>query len=122
MAKDKLPARLNTVIARQDKQFFIEIAEILSEARETAYKTVNTVMVKTNWQIGKRIVEHEQKGKSRAGYGDYLIVGLSRYLTDILGKGFSEANIKNFVTVQDFIKTKYILLYVVDSLLSQIQL
>ena len=53
-------------------------------------------MVQTNWRIGKRIVEQEQKGKSRADYGDYLIVNLSRYLNDILGKGFSEANLRNF--------------------------
>jgi predicted nuclease of restriction endonuclease-like (RecB) superfamily len=81
---------------KQDKIFFTEIAAILHKARETAYKTVNTMMVQTNWQIGKRIVEQEQKGKSRADYGDYLIVNLSRYLTDTLGKGFSEANIRNF--------------------------
>ena len=54
------------------------------------------MMVQTNWQIGKRIVEQEQKGKSRADYGDYLIVNLSRYSTDTLGKGFSEANVRNF--------------------------
>jgi hypothetical protein len=30
------------------------------------------MMVQTNWQIGKCIVEQEQKGKSRADYGDYL--------------------------------------------------
>ena len=81
---------------KQDKIFFTEIATILHKARETAYKAVNTMMVQTNWQIGKRIVEQEQKGKSRADYGDYLIVNLSRYLTDTLGKGFSEANIRNF--------------------------
>jgi predicted nuclease of restriction endonuclease-like (RecB) superfamily len=83
-------------VTKQDKQFFVEIAGILHKAREAAYKTVNTVMIQTNWQIGKRIVEHEQNGKSRADYGDYIIVNLSRYLTDNLGKGFSEANIKNF--------------------------
>ena len=83
-------------ITRQDKQFFAEIAGILHKARETTYRTVNTVMVQTNWQIGKRIVEHEQNGKSRADYGDYIIVNLSRYLTDILGKGFTEANLWNF--------------------------
>jgi len=83
-------------VSKQDKQFFAEIALIINESRKTAYKTVNTVMVQTNWHIGKRIVEHEQKGKNRADYGDYLIVNLSRYLTDILGKGFSEANIRNF--------------------------
>jgi len=84
------------VVTKQDRQFFAEIAAILHQARDTAYRAVNTAMIQTNWQIGKRIVEHEQKGKNRADYGDYLIVNLSRYLTDILGKGFSEANIWNF--------------------------
>ncbi|MDR1803990.1 MAG: DUF1016 N-terminal domain-containing protein [Treponema sp.] len=83
-------------LTKQDKQFFADIAAILHKARETTYKAVNTMMVQTNWQIGKRIVEQEQKGKSRADYGDYIIVNLSRYLTDTLGKGFSEANIRNF--------------------------
>jgi hypothetical protein len=83
-------------IIKQDKTFFAEIAEFLQKARQTAYKAVNTVMVQTNWQIGKRIVEQEQKGKSRADYGDYLIVNLSRYLTGTFGEGFSEANLWNF--------------------------
>jgi len=83
-------------ISKQDKQFFAEIALIINESRTTAYKTVNTVIIQTNWHIGKRIVEHEQKGKNRADYGDYLIVNLSRYLTDILGRGFSEVNIRQF--------------------------
>ena len=52
-------------------------------------------MVTTYWQIGKRIVEEEQHGQNRAGYGDNLITNLSRYLSDTLGKGFSEANLKN---------------------------
>ena len=43
-----------------------------------------------------RIVEHEQKSKNRADYGDYLIVNLSRYLTGTFGQGFSEANLLNF--------------------------
>jgi len=91
MAKSK-----NIIVSKQDKQFFAEIAGLLNKARETAYKSVNTIMIQTNWQIGRRIVEYEQKGKNRADYGDYLIVNLSRYLTDILGKGFSEANLLNF--------------------------
>jgi predicted nuclease of restriction endonuclease-like (RecB) superfamily len=84
------------VIIRQDKTFFAEIAAILEKARNTAYRTVNSVMVQTYWQIGKRIVEQEQRGKNRADYGDYLIVNLSRYLTGTFGEGFSEANLKNF--------------------------
>jgi len=52
--------------------------------------------VQTYWQIGRRIVEQEQNGQERAGYGEHLIVNLSRYLTDIFGKGFSEANLRLF--------------------------
>lgn len=46
-------------------------------------------------EIGRRIVEEEQNGKTRAEYGEKLIENLSRYLTDTFGKGFSEANIKD---------------------------
>jgi hypothetical protein len=53
-------------------------------------------MVETYWNIGRRIVEQEQHGKERANYGDQLIVSLSRYLSGTFGKGFSEANLKNF--------------------------
>ena len=42
------------------------------------------------------IVEQEQKGNERARYGDYLITNLSRYLGEMLGKGFSVANLWNF--------------------------
>ncbi len=79
-----------------EQQFFADIRDLLRVGRETAYRSVNTVMVKTYWQIGKRIVEQEQQGKTRAEYGEYLIVNLSRYLTDCFGKGFSVANLWNF--------------------------
>jgi predicted nuclease of restriction endonuclease-like (RecB) superfamily len=85
-----------SAVTTQEKRFFTEIAGIIQEARQTAYKAVNTMMVRTNWLIGRRIVEQEQKGKSRAEYGDLLVVNLSRYLTGILGGGFSEANLWNF--------------------------
>ncbi|PIZ03461.1 MAG: DUF1016 domain-containing protein [Gammaproteobacteria bacterium CG_4_10_14_0_8_um_filter_38_16] len=68
---------------------------MLRVGRETAYRSVNSVMVKTYWQIGRRIVEQEQQGQERANYGEHLIVNLSRYLTDCFGRGFSEANIRN---------------------------
>jgi len=82
-------------ISKTENTFYSEISELLKQARSVAYKAVNTVMVQTYWQIGKRIVEQEQKGENRANYGDYLITNLSRYLSDTLGKGFSEANLKN---------------------------
>ncbi len=82
-------------LAKNENNFYAEISELLKQARNTAYRAVNTLMVQTYWQIGKRIVEQEQQGRNRAGYGDYLITNLSRHLTDTLGKGFSEANLWN---------------------------
>ncbi len=82
-------------ISKSDNAFYAEIRELLQQARNTAYQAANTLMVNTYWQIGQRIVEQEQHGKNRAGYGDYLITNLSRYLSDTLGKGFSEANLWN---------------------------
>lgn len=78
-----------------ENSFYAEIGTLLEKSRKSAYKAVNSIMVQTYWQIGKRIVEQEQKGADRAWYGDYLISNLSRHLTDTIGKGFSEANLRN---------------------------
>ena len=51
-------------------------------------------MVLTYFEIGRMIVEEEQNGKERAGYGKQLLVVLSNKLTEDFGKGFSETNIK----------------------------
>jgi len=82
-------------IISKDEPFYVGIAGLLTTARQSAYRAVNTLMVQTYWQVGQRIVEREQQGQERADYGEQLIVKLSRYLTDTLGKGFSEANLKN---------------------------
>ena len=93
-------------LSKNENLFYNEISELLQQARNAAYRTVNTIMVQTYWQIGKRIVEQEQHGQNRANYGDYLITNLSRYLSDTFGKGFSEANLKNirqfYVVFSDF--------------------
>ena len=78
-----------------DRNFYQDISSLLTQARAKSYQVINTIMVETYWKIGKRIVEEEQNGKSRAEYGARLISNLSRHLTDTFGKGFSEANLKN---------------------------
>lgn len=83
----------NTSIPEQ--QFFADISELLRTGRNTAYRSVNSVMITTYWQIGRRIVEQEQHGKARADYGEHLIINLSRHLTECFGKGFSVANLRN---------------------------
>ena len=69
------------------------IGQVLIEGRNKALQTVNTTLVLTNWQIGRYIVEYEQKGNERAEYGAELINCLAHDLTLMYGKGFSKSNI-----------------------------
>ena len=78
-----------------NKQFIQEIKELLKSARSKVYQNINEILTKTYFEIGKRMVEEEQKGKSRAGYGKALLKNLSIELTKEFGKGFSVANLKN---------------------------
>jgi len=80
----------------EEKRFYADVLKILAEGREKTYAAVNFAMVETYWNIGKRIVEQEQRGKERANYGEYLLVNLSRHLSVTFGKGFSVANLWNF--------------------------
>ena len=82
-------------MSNEISKIYSDIAKLLNIARAKAYHTVNSIMVETYWKIGRRIVEEEQGGASRAEYGTKLIENLSRYLTDTFGKGFSEANLQN---------------------------
>lgn len=81
-------------MANLDKRFFSDIRQIIEQARRKAYSAVNFAMVEAYWHIGKRIVEEEQKGKSRAEYGEHLVLNLSVMLTEEFGQGFSTSNLK----------------------------
>lgn len=66
-----------------------DVCSIIEQGRETAYRAVNQTMIETYWQIGKRIIEEEQKGEKRADYGERILENLSARLTSRYGKGFS---------------------------------
>lgn len=70
------------------------IEQIIEEARNKMYRTANFTMVKAYWNIGRTIVEDEQKGRERAEYGKELIAQLSKKLTKKYGKGYNETNLK----------------------------
>lgn len=72
---------------------FDNIKELVEQSRNRVYKTVNTEMISLHWNIGKMIVE-KHKGNSRAKYGDLLIEGISKKLTEYFGKGFSKRNLE----------------------------
>lgn len=80
----------------KNNNFIDDIRALINEARKQVVHTVNTVMVATYWEIGRRIVEEEQNGKERAEYGKYLIKNLAEALTADFGKGFGETNLKYF--------------------------
>jgi predicted nuclease of restriction endonuclease-like (RecB) superfamily len=70
-----------------------EIVGLLQSARQTAARTVNALMTATYWEIGRRIVEAEQRGKRRADYGEVLIKRLANDLTAKFGRGFGWRNL-----------------------------
>lgn len=75
-------------------QFIDDIKELLEAARNNVVRQVNTTMLMTYFEIGRRIVEQEQKGESQADYGQYLLVRLSESLSGRFGKGFSKRNLE----------------------------
>lgn len=70
-----------------------EISGLLEQARRGVARSVNAILTATYWEIGRRIVEHEQGGKARAGYGEELLVRLGNDLTKQHGRGFSWRNL-----------------------------
>jgi predicted nuclease of restriction endonuclease-like (RecB) superfamily len=69
------------------------IVELLKAARSTAARNVNSIMTATYWEIGRRIVESEQGGTARAGYGDVVIKRLASDLSRQFGRGFGVVNL-----------------------------
>lgn len=69
------------------------IREILETARTGVARSVNTTQVVANWLIGREIVEEEQHGAKRAGYGEELVRDLAQRLTKEFGRGYSRDNL-----------------------------
>jgi hypothetical protein len=81
-------------LPKQYDRLLADISGLLEQARRTAARSVNAVLTSVYWQIGQRIVEHEQGGKPRAGYGGQLLMRLSEDLTAMHGRGFSGRNLR----------------------------
>lgn len=78
----------------QEEKIYIEIIELVKNAKESVKTAINLSMVYTYYEIGKRIFLEEQNGKERAGYGKFLLKNLSIKLSEKFGNGFSEDNLK----------------------------
>jgi len=67
---------------------------MVEEARRASARSVNVVMTTTYWLVGRRIVEQEQQGATRAAYGEQLLKRLSHDLSQRFGRGFSERSLE----------------------------
>lgn len=72
------------------------ITALFEQARRTTARTVNAIMTATYWEVGRRIVEYEQYGKTRAEYGERLLERLAHDLTARFDRGFSFPNLNRF--------------------------
>ncbi len=71
-----------------------EVVRLLEDSRRASARVVNAVMTATYWEVGRQVVEGEQSGAQRAGYGKELLKRLSADLTARLGRGFSQRNLE----------------------------
>ena len=70
------------------------VAGVIEDARRTAALSVNAAMTAAYWLIGRHIVEFEQGGQERAGYGSALLQWLATDLSRQFGRGFSRPNLQ----------------------------
>ncbi len=78
------------------KELIQQIQFIIAGATERAIRSVDTERVVMYWQIGKVILEEEQEGKQRAGYGEFLIKSLSEKFQPQFGSGFSIRQLERY--------------------------
>lgn len=81
--------------AQREEALFSRVVDIVEATHGQIVRSVNTGMVQAYWLIGREIVEVEQQGEKRAGYGEQIIEGLARRLTRRFGKGFSVPGLRN---------------------------
>ncbi|MCD8099381.1 MAG: PDDEXK nuclease domain-containing protein [Oscillospiraceae bacterium] len=72
-----------------------KIEKLIDGAKKQTVTQINTIMVQTYYEIGQMIVESEQQGEIRAGYGKQVLKRLSEKLNGKFGKGFSVDNLEN---------------------------
>jgi predicted nuclease of restriction endonuclease-like (RecB) superfamily len=72
-----------------------DLRSIIVAGRRRAAEAINTEMVSTYWRMGERIVQGEQAGKERAGYGERLLAHLGRALSHEFGRGYTERSLQN---------------------------
>ena len=77
------------------ERLLADIRDLILSARRAVVRSVDTFQVLTSFEIGRRIVEHEQQGAARAEYGKQVLRELADRLTKEFGRGFSRSNLQH---------------------------
>ncbi|MCA2979638.1 MAG: DUF1016 family protein [Myxococcaceae bacterium] len=93
------PKKALVVREREYVSVLDDVAALLVGSRATAARAVNSPMTSAYWLIGRRIVEGEQQGRGRAGYGERLIERLAADLTARFGRGFGHRKLEQMRAV-----------------------
>lgn len=72
--------KTTTIQSSSYQRLLSDIADVLERARTQTAKVVNSVLAMTYWDVGRRIVLHEQAGRPRAAYGESLLERVSAVL------------------------------------------
>ena len=88
-------------ISKDGQNLFIDVGQMITEARQVVSQTVNAGLTMLYWNIGKRIND-EILGNERAEYGEQIVSNLSKRLTETYGKSYSEKNLRR---IMQFSKT-----------------
>lgn len=70
--------------ARQVNRYtdlLLSVTELLETARRQSARAVNALLTAAYWEIGRKIVQFEQRGLDRAAYGEKLLQSLASDLT-----------------------------------------
>lgn len=84
----------SAVLPDGEALLYERVRDLVVTARQTVARGVDLVQVRTNFEIGRHIVEFEQQGEARASYGKAVLKALAEQLTLEFGSGFSETNLK----------------------------
>lgn len=96
MAKNRPIVRVKTAVAKRPDGLYIEIRQLILDAREQTAQAVNAALTMTYWHIGNRVQREILKSK-RAGYGEEIVSALARQLESEFGRSFGEKNLRRMI-------------------------
>jgi predicted nuclease of restriction endonuclease-like (RecB) superfamily len=76
-------------------QLLKNIRSIIETSRHNIVREINETIIKTYYEIGRLLIENEQKGKIRAEYSEQTINYIALQLAKEFGRGFSATNLRS---------------------------